>query len=545
MVGTTTNDVLSGPGYSPVTRVASIGAYEIVHALKEGGMGEVLLARRRGPGGVERLVAIKTIRAELAGAASVRAMFLDEAGILSRLGHPAVAAVHDFGEDGGALFLVMEYVAGIPFRELIDRRPPPAIAARAIAEACRGVHAAHELQDLAGNRLGVVHRDISPENLMLGFDGHVKVIDFGIALVRGRQAPVTELGTIKGKPPYMSPEQLKNEPIDRQSDVFSLAVVLHELLTGRNLFEGDSIYAVALAVEQTTIAPPSTIAGALPPGLDAAVMRGLARDRARRFPTAAAMAEELEAVVMASGGETLEAWSARELAAARTAHREWLSAVVTGVPAAPIGRPTGAVTALPEPVQTPVAPAPAPAPDPVPRRARAPLLVLLLVLLGGGGLAFWLATRDRTTTTTATATATDAATVTATVTVTDAATATATDAATATATDAATATATTAPDARTRITRPDTRPDRPPPTTDARTATATTPATGTAYLSVVANPFANVHVDGKNYGLTPFWDKKVPAGKRHIVLTSGGDSDKVVYDKIVELAPGQKITISP
>src|SRR6201999_18738 len=129
------------------------------------------------------------------------------------------------------------------FREALEHGLPPAVAARAIAEACRGLHAAHELHDLAGHTLGVVHRDISPDNLMLGFDGHVKVIDFGIALVKNRQAPVTEFGTLKGKPPYMSPEQVKNEAIDRRSDVFSLAVVLWEMLTGQPLFTGDSIFA--------------------------------------------------------------------------------------------------------------------------------------------------------------------------------------------------------------------------------------------------------------------------------------------------------------
>src|SRR5690242_21519079 len=170
-------------------------------------MGAVLLARRRGPGRFEQLVAIKTIRPEHAGSPQVRAMFLDEARILAGLGHANVAAVHDFGEEGGSLYMAMEYVAGISFRDLVELGPPPAVIARAIAEAARGLHAAHELRDLSGTPLGLVHRDISPENLMLGYDGHVKVIDFGIALVKNRQAQVTEFGMLKGKPPYRSPEQ--------------------------------------------------------------------------------------------------------------------------------------------------------------------------------------------------------------------------------------------------------------------------------------------------------------------------------------------------
>jgi hypothetical protein len=328
--------------------VQRFGAYEILYELKSGGMGAVLLGRRRGPGSFEQLVAIKTILAEYAQTPTVRAMFLDEAAILARLSHPAIATVHDFGEDGGALYMVMEYVAGIAFRDVIELAMPPAVAARAIAEACRGVHAAHELRDLAGHVLGVVHRDISPDNLMFGFDGHIKVIDFGIALVKNRQAPVTEFGTVKGKPPYMSPEQIKNEAIDRRSDVFSLAVVLWEMLTGHALFEGDSIYAIARAVEHQEIKPPSQILGqALPLGLDAVVMNALDRDARRRTPTAAAFAEQLEDVIQAAGDETLEAWAERALAEPRTAHRAWLASVVAGRDTPrPIGRPTGSVTAL-------------------------------------------------------------------------------------------------------------------------------------------------------------------------------------------------------
>jgi len=327
--------------------VTRFGAYEILYELKTGGMGAVLLGRRRGPGTFEQLVAIKTIRAEYAQTAAVRAMFLDEAAILARLSHPAIATVHDFGEQDGTLYMVMEYVAGIALRD-IEQAMPPAVAARAIAEACRGVHAAHELHDLAGHLLGVVHRDISPDNLMIGFDGHVKVIDFGIALVKNRQAPVTEFGTIKGKPPYMSPEQVKNEALDRRSDVFSLAVVLWELLTGRELFDGDSIYAIARAVEHQPIVPPSHARGEpLPLGLDATVMNALDRDLARRTPSAAALAEQLEQVIQTAGDETLEAWAERVLAGPRTAHRAWLASVVAGRDAPrPIGRPTGSITAV-------------------------------------------------------------------------------------------------------------------------------------------------------------------------------------------------------
>ena len=364
------------------------GAYEILHELKAGGMGAVLLGRRRGPGTFEQLVAIKTIRTEYASTPAVRAMFLDEAAIVARIHHPVIATVHDFGDQDGTLYMVMEYVAGNSFRTLADRQLPPSIAARAIAEACRGLHAAHEVHDTAGTLMGVVHRDISPDNLMLGFDGHVKVIDFGIALVKNRQSPVTELGTVKGKPPYMSPEQVKNESIDRRSDVFSLGVVLHELLTGVPLFEGDSIYAIARAVEHQEIRLPSVVRGEpLPHGLDAAVMRALDRDPATRTPSAAALAEELERVIANTGDESLEAWAERELAGPRDAHRTWIAGVVRGTAAPkPVGRSTGAATAVaplrgqPPKKVAPLAPPPAEELEPPRRRSVLPIVFGLLAI---------------------------------------------------------------------------------------------------------------------------------------------------------------------
>lgn len=324
-----------------------VGAYEVLYELSSGGMGSVLLGRRRGPGSFEKLVAIKTIRAELAAAPQVRAMFLDEAAILARLGHPAVATVHDFGEEGKTLYLVMEYVAGVSLHAMAELAPPPHIVAAILAEACRGIHAAHELTDLHGHHLDIVHRDISPDNVLLGFDGHVKVIDFGIALIKGRQAPVTELGMLKGKPPYMSPEQIKNEPIDRRSDVFALGAVLWEMLVGEPLFSGDSIYAIARAVEHQEIPRPSSRVPDLLPGLDSIALEALQRDLSLRTPTAAAMAARLDEVVAAAEGETLAEWTQRCLAAEREDHRRWLAEILQGSEVAPRrGRATGEVTAL-------------------------------------------------------------------------------------------------------------------------------------------------------------------------------------------------------
>jgi len=326
---------------------AALGGHEILYQLKAGGMGEVLLARRRGPSGFERLVALKIIRAELRGQDPLRRMFLDEAQLLARLSHPAIAQIFDFGEDDGVLFLAMEYVAGVSFRDLVALSPPPAVSARAMAEVCRALHVAHELTDLAGNPLVVVHRDVSPDNLMLTFDGQVKVLDFGIALMRGRQAPVTEYGTIKGKPPYLSPEQIKNLPVDRRTDVFAASAVLHELLTGRQVFDGDSVYAIARAIELDDVAPPSVVAGPLPAGLDEATMRGLERDPDRRWQSTEELARALDGVVAGVGCETLAEYAARQLAEEQRRHREWLRAVIEQGAKANrrTGRASGIVTA--------------------------------------------------------------------------------------------------------------------------------------------------------------------------------------------------------
>ena len=327
----------------------SLGGYDILYAIKIGGMGEVLLGRKLGTGGFEKLVALKTIRSDLRESDQLRTMFLDEARLLGRLNHPAIAAVHDFGEDDGTLYLAMEYVAGVRFSELVRREPPPLISARAMAQACRGLHAAHELADLAGRAMKVVHRDVSPENLMLTFDGRVKVLDFGIALMRGRQAPVTEFGTIKGKPPYLTPEQIKNEPVDRRTDIFAAAVVLHEMITGEQVFCGDSVYAVARSIEHDDVEPPSAIVGELPPGLDDAVMRGLQRNPAERFQTAAEMADALERVCEWASGPSLEAYASGALKQTGEEHRKWLHELVSNAGnrdgELPRGRPSGVMTA--------------------------------------------------------------------------------------------------------------------------------------------------------------------------------------------------------
>lgn len=302
-------------------------------------MGSVLLARKSAEHGFERLVAIKTIRRELSGDETLRQMFVDEARIMARLHHPNIAQVYDFGEDESELYLVLEYVAGAPFSALSELRPPPGIAAQAIAQVCRGLHAAHELRDRSNRFLGVVHRDVSPSNLMLSFDGLVKVLDFGIAWMRDRQSPETEFGTLKGKPPYMAPEQLRNEPVDRRTDIFAVCTVLHELLTGRRLFAANSPFAVARAIEHEVIPPPSRFTR-LPRRLDELVLTGLERDPSRRFADALSLALELEQVAARLGAERLESYAQRELAPLQKQHDASIcTALSAGQPTRSGGRP--------------------------------------------------------------------------------------------------------------------------------------------------------------------------------------------------------------
>ncbi|MFO0722884.1 MAG: protein kinase [Myxococcota bacterium] len=305
----------------------AFGDTEILARLSTGGMGEVLLGRRHGALGFEKLCAIKTIRGDLTSRADFRAMFLDEAKLVARLDHPTIAQVYDFGEEGRTLYLAMEYVAGVPLSQLLKagRAPfPPAVAARILAEVCRGLHYAHEATDPSGGHLGVVHRDVSPQNLILTFEGRMKILDFGIAITKDREAPETAVGVLKGKPSYMAPEHLRGGSVDRRADVFSSAVVLHELLTGRKLFTRETALATALAVEGDPIEPPSAVLPDLDPVLDAIVMKGLSRSPDDRFPDARAMADALDRAAVAIASTTLEDYAKSELSQESSAHQAWL-----------------------------------------------------------------------------------------------------------------------------------------------------------------------------------------------------------------------------
>ncbi len=334
---------------SPPREISTDGRIVPLARLGVGGMGEVLLAQRTGAHGFEKLIAVKTIRADRAQHDDARRMFTDEARLLARLDHPAIAQVYDLGEQDGILYLTMEYVPGIALGTFLSRRKaplPPEIAAQIVAAAARGLHAAHELSDHDGHSLGVVHRDISPQNIMLTFDGRVKVLDFGVAWMRNREAQSTDTGAVKGKLSYLAPEQIRSEPVDRRTDVYALSIVLWELLTARRLFGGDGS-SLAAALRRPRVGKPSSREKAVSAELDQIVMRGLDSDPAGRWPDARSLALALEEEAHRLGGETLEIFALRELATLAQENKAFLRKVRAAPEAVTLkDQPLGGTVAL-------------------------------------------------------------------------------------------------------------------------------------------------------------------------------------------------------
>jgi serine/threonine protein kinase len=303
-----------------------LGRYELLGRLATGGMAEIYLARLAGEAGFEKIVVVKRLHPALAAADDYVQMFVDEGKLVARLDHPNICEVHELGRDGADYFLAMPFLDGVPATELIarprdpDRRRQLRVAAGVIVQACAGLHHAHELRGSDGESLHLVHRDASPSNLFVTASGVVKVLDFGIAKVRG--ATATEIGMVKGKWQYMAPEQVAGEELDRRCDVFALGIVLFELATHQRLFKRDSEFLAARAVLEEPIPRADAVDPAVPGPLADVIAKALARAKSARYADCAELARAIEAAIdVAPASEiaaTLASDHAEELTKQRT-----------------------------------------------------------------------------------------------------------------------------------------------------------------------------------------------------------------------------------
>lgn len=323
-----------------------LGRYELFFRIGMGGMASVYLGRIGGEVDFERWVAIKQIHEHLAEEEAFRSMFLDEARVAAQMSHPNLVQVTDVGIEDGRPFIVMEYVRGETLAQILKRchrrgrRIPLTVAARIIACACEGLHHAHELRDADGTPKGLVHRDLSPHNVLISYEGGVKVADFGIAKAQGRSTH-TRTGIVKGKPQYMSPEQATAKAVDRRSDVFSLGILLFEATLNRRLFKEDSEYRTFFRITKGDVPPPRSVERTYPVQLERVVMRALAVKPADRQQTARDLQIDIERALSAIGESVtsadIEAFMGTLFADRIRAHENllaWARSNPTGVPPA-------------------------------------------------------------------------------------------------------------------------------------------------------------------------------------------------------------------
>jgi len=282
------------------------GRYHLIERLAIGGMAEVFLGSERGENALDRLVVVKRILPHLAADQAFVDMFLNEARIAARISHPHVVQIYELGEDSAGMpFIAMEYFPGSTLKELskaahaAQTRLPVAAVVQLLMQACAGAHAAHELKDHGGKLYGLVHRDLSPHNLMVDDNGHVKLLDFGIAKAT-EGMDNTRTGMLKGKIAYMSPEQCKQERLDRRSDIFALGIIAWELLVGARPFSGKSELAVMQAIVQGNLPHVRDKRPGVPEPITAAIHRALAVDKDARYDTADEMRLEIREAAHAS-----------------------------------------------------------------------------------------------------------------------------------------------------------------------------------------------------------------------------------------------------
>ena len=303
------------PGVRNVKKPTPFGKYYLLERINTGGMAEVFRAKAFGVEGFERLVAVKRILSNIAEDKEFIRMFIEEAKLAVQLNHANIAQIFDLGVVDGSYYIALEHVHGRDLRAMFDRcrqlgdPMPVSQACFVVMKVCEGLDYAHNKRDQAGRELHLVHRDVSPQNVLVSFEGEVKLIDFGIAKAAGKGSK-TQAGILKGKFGYMSPEQVRGIPVDRRSDVFSCGIVLYELLTGERLFVGESDFSTLEKVRNVEILPPSTYNRRIPDELERIVLKALAKDPEERYQNAIDLHDELQAFVYTAG----EFYSRKDLA---------------------------------------------------------------------------------------------------------------------------------------------------------------------------------------------------------------------------------------
>ncbi|MFA6034768.1 MAG: serine/threonine-protein kinase, partial [Myxococcota bacterium] len=279
-------------------RPIPFGKYYLLERINVGGMAEVFKAKATGVEGFEKLVAIKKILPNISEDEEFVEMFIDEAKIAVQLSHANIAQIFDLGMIEDSYFIAMEYVHGRDLRAVFERlrkrgiSMPIGSVCHAISQVCEGLEYAHRKKDSSGRELHIVHRDVSPQNILISFDGDVKLIDFGIAKAAGKVSR-TQAGILKGKFGYMSPEQVRGLPVDNRSDIFSLGVILYEMLTGERLFTGESDFSTLEKIRNVDIKPPSRVNANIPEMLEKIVMKVLTKDADDRYQHATELSEDL------------------------------------------------------------------------------------------------------------------------------------------------------------------------------------------------------------------------------------------------------------
>src|SRR6185436_4544067 len=280
------------------------GKYLLLERVNVGGMAEVFIAKAFGVEGFERILAIKKILPTMAEDEEFITMFIDEARISVQLNHANIVHIHELGKHDEAYFIAMEYVSGRDLRTILERYRrrkelmPTAQAVFVTSKICEGLDYAHRKKDARGQELHIIHRDVSPQNILCSYEGEVKIIDFGIAKAANRSQK-TQAGILKGKFGYMSPEQVRGLPIDRRSDVFAVGVILYEMLTGEKLFVGESDFSTLEKVRNAEVPLPTQFNPNIPAGLEKVVMKALTREAEDRYQWASDLQEDLMRFLLA------------------------------------------------------------------------------------------------------------------------------------------------------------------------------------------------------------------------------------------------------